>query len=122
MLSRASLQGNDERPRQGFALVGEKKLGRLSGDFGFASIDRSYDLYTGSSFAQEVGFSLDGDNHNTGIRIFSHASVKLTPVITTFGFYTRITGENIANLNTQGLNAGLNFGLKALANTTRKVF
>ena len=41
---------------------------------------------SGSSYAQEVGFSLNGDNENTGIRIFSHASFKLTPVVTAFGF------------------------------------
>ena len=122
MLTRVTLQGNDERRRGGFALVGEKQFGRLGGDFGFASIDRNYGLYSGSSYAQEVGFSLNGDNYNTGIRIFSHASYKLTPIVTAFGFYTRITGENIVNLNTQGLNAGLSFDLKALANSKRKVF
>lgn len=122
MLSHVQLQADDEAPRQGFAIVGEKKLGKLSGDFGFASIDRNYGLYSGSSFAQEVGFSLNGDNYNTGIRIFSHASYKLTPVITAFGFYTRITGQMITNINAQGLNAGLTFDLKALANTHTRVF
>ena len=115
-------QGDDEAPRQGFAVVGEKKIGKLSGDFGFASIDRDYGLYSGSSYAQESGFSLNGDNYNTGIRVFSHLQYKITPVVTAFGFYTRITGENIVNFNTQGLNAGLTFDLKALANSGRKVF
>ena len=86
MLSHVYLQGDEERPRQGFALVGEKKIGKLSGDFGFASIDRDYGLYGGSSFAQEVGFSLNGDNYNTGIRIFSHANYKVNSVVTAFGF------------------------------------
>jgi hypothetical protein len=122
MVNRVSLQGDDERPRQGFALVGEKKIGKLSGDFGFASIDRNYGLYSGSSYLQEIGFSLNGDNYNTGIRIFSHVNYKLTPVITAFGFYTRITGQMITNLDAQGLNAGLSFDLKALANSGRKVF
>lgn len=122
MVTRVHLQDNEEAPRQGFALVGEKKVGKLGGDFGFASIDRNYGLYSGSSFAQEVGFSLNGDNYNTGIRIFSHLNYKLTPVITAFGFYTRMTGEKITNLNTQGLNAGLTFDLKALVNSKTKVF
>ena len=122
MLSHVYLQGDEERQRQGFALVGEKKIGKLSGDFGFASIDRDYGLYGGSSFAQEVGFSLNGDSYNTGIRIFSHAAYKITPVVTAFGFYTRITGENITDLNTQGLNAGLSFDLKALVNKEKRVF
>ncbi len=121
-LDRISLQGDDESPRQGFALAGEKKVGKLSGDFGFASIDRNYGLYSGSSFLQEVGFSLNGDTYNTGIRIFSHASYKLTPVVTAFGFYTRITGQMITNLNAQGLNAGLTFNLKALSNTGKRIF
>jgi len=120
--SHVFLQGDEEARRQGFALVGEKKIGRLGGDFGFASIDRDYGLYSGSSFQQEVGFSLNGDTYNTGIRIFSHLNYKITPVITAFGFYTRITGQMITNLNAQGLNAGLNFDLKALVNTEKRVF
>jgi hypothetical protein len=123
MLSHVFLQGDEERQRQGFAIAGEKKVGKVSGDFGFASIDRDYGLYAGSSFEQEVGFSLNGDNYNTGIRIFSHLNYKVTSVVTAFGFYTRITGENIPNLDTQGLNAGLSFDLKALANKgSRPVF
>lgn len=122
-VSRTSFQGDNENPRQGFAVVGEKKVGKsLSGDFGFASIDRDYGLYSGSSFAQETGFSLNGDNYNTGIRVFSHMTYKINPVVSAFGFYTHITGSNIVNFATQGLNAGLTFDLKALVNTERRVF
>jgi len=121
-LNRVNLQGDDNRPRQGFALVGQKAIGKLSGDFGVASIDRDYGLYGGSSFAQEVGFSFNGDNYNVGIRILSHLNFKITPAITAFGFYTRITGDQFANINRQGLNTGLTFDLKALANTSRRVF
>jgi hypothetical protein len=122
MLSHVFLQGNEERQRQGFALVGEKTIGNLGGDFGFASIDRDYGLYTGSSFMQEVGFSLNGDTYNTGIRIFSHVNYKLTPSVTAFGFYTRITGAMITNLNAQGLNAGLSFDLKTLFKQEKRIF
>jgi hypothetical protein len=122
MLTRVSLQGDDEAPRQGVAIAAEKKIGRLGGDFGFASIDRNYGLYTGSSFAQEVGFSLNGDNYNTGIRFFSHLNMKIAPGVSAFGFYTRITGENITNLNRQGLNAGLTFDVKELINKERNIF
>ena len=121
-LSHIYLQGDEEARRQGFALVGEKKIGNFSGDFGFASMDRNYGLYSGSSLLQEAGFSLNGDSFNTGIRIFSHASYKLTSVVTAFGFYTRITGKMIPNLNAQGLNAGLSFDLKTLANTHTRIF
>lgn len=121
-LSHIYLQGDEEAPRQGFALVGEKKIRNFSGDFGFASIDRNYGLYSGSSLLQEAGFSLNGDSFNPGIRIFSHASYKLTSVITAFGFYTRITGKMIPSLNAQGLNAGLSFDLKTRANTHTRIF
>lgn len=64
---------------------------------------------------------MNGDSFNPGIRIFSHASYKLTSVITAFGFYTRITGKMIPSLNAQGLNAGLSFNLKTRANTHTRV-
>jgi hypothetical protein len=79
-------------------------------------------MYGGSSFAQEVGFSFNGDNYNVGIRVLSHMNYKITPAVTAFGFYTRITGEQFANINRQGLNTGLTFDLKALANTGKRVF
>jgi hypothetical protein len=130
MNSHVTLEGNDDARRQGFALVGEKKAGSVSGDFGFATVDRNYGLYTGSNFAQQIGFSLNGDNYNTGIRIFSHMNYRISPVVSAFGFYTRFTGtpENdpnngyLSNINTQGLNAGLSFNLKELFNTERRVF
>lgn len=42
--------------------------------------------------------------------------------MTAFGFYTRITGKMITNLNAQGLNAGLSFDLRTLANTQKRIF
>ena len=130
MNSHVTLEGDNEARRQGFALVGEKKLGKASGDFGFASIDRDYGIYTGSSFVQEIGFSLNGDTYNTGIRIFSHLSYRISPVLTASGFYTRFTGtafnnpnfNYLSNINSQGLNAGLSLDLKALANTRKRIF
>ncbi len=122
MNSHVSLQGDDEARRQGIAVVGEKKIGRVSGDFGFASIDRNYGLYSGSSFEQEVGFSLNGDNYNTGIRVFTHLVVKLTPSLSAQAFYTHITGQNIPNLNTQGYNAGLTLDLKSLLQRPNSLF
>ena len=117
MNSHVTLEGNDDARRQGFALVGDKKVGKLSGDFGFASIDRNYGLFTGSNFAQQIGFSLNGDTYNTGIRIFSHLSYKISPVVTAFSFYTRFTGtpfnnpnfNYLSNIDAQGVNAGLSF-------------
>jgi hypothetical protein len=121
-LSHVNLQGDDNAPRQGFALVGQKAIGKFSGDFGVASIDRDYGMYGGSRFAQEVGFSFNGDNYNVGIRVLSHLNYKITPAVTAFGFYTRITGDQFANINRQGLNTGLTFDLKALTNSRERVF
>ena len=115
-------QGDRKANRQGAALVGEKKIKGFTGDIGMASIDRDYGSYSGSSFECESGFSLNGDNYNTGIRVFSHAAYKINPVVTAFGFYTHLTGQNILGFNTQGLNAGLSFDLKALVNTEKVVF
>ncbi len=121
-LNRVNLQGADNSPRQGFALVGQKAVGKFSGDLGVASIDRDYGLYGGSRFAQEVGFSFNGDNYNVGIRALSHLNYKITPTVTAFSFYTRVTGEQFANINRQGLNAGLTFDLKSLANSGKRIF
>ena len=121
-VNNSTLQGDYNAARQGFALVGEKAFHRLSGDFGVASIDRDYGLYSGSSFAQEVGFSMNGDNYNVGIRVFSHMAFKLSPSVTAFGFYTRVTGQQFSNINNQGLNAGITVDLKSLTNTAARVF
>ena len=115
-------QGDEQDPGHGFAVVAEKKVGRLSGDFGYASIDPDYGVYIGHSFVDEVGFDLNGDNYNSGNRIFSHLSYKINPVVTAFGFYTHILGADQLTINFQGLNAGLSFDLKALVNTEKTVF
>jgi hypothetical protein len=118
-----NLQGLDIKGASGFAIAVEKKVGtRLSGDFGFASIDKDYAVYYGSRYVHAAGFSLNGDTYSQGKRPFIHASYKINPVVSAFGFYTHAVGEKVYNLNQQGLNAGLSFNLKALANTERRVF
>ncbi len=125
-LNDVQLEGNDQKPRQGVSLTGEKKIGKFSGDLGFASINRDYGIYIGSNLLEQIGFSLNGDNYNTGIRYFSHVSYKINPVVNAFGFYTHNVGNNGAeaysSINTQGLNAGLSFDLKALVNSEKQVF
>jgi hypothetical protein len=119
-------QGDEQDPGHGYAVVVDKKVGRLSGDLGYASIDTDDGVYTGHSFVDEVGFSMNGDNYNTGKRVFAHVSYKLNPVVNAFGFYTHTTQTipqvDGTTLNTQGLNAGLSFDLKALVNTEKAVF
>lgn len=106
----------------GFAVTAEKRFHKLAGDAGFAMIDGDYTVYSGSRYPHAVGFSLNGDTYGQGNRPFVHASYKIAPGVTAFGFYTHALGNTIRTFNQQGLNAGLNFDLKAWANVEKKVF
>ncbi len=118
-----NLQGTPVAGGSGFAIVAEKKItDRLSGDAGFDSVDENYGVYPGSLAIQAVGFSLNGDTYGLGKRPFTHVSYKVNSVITAFGFYTHAVGERQVTLNQQGMNAGLNFNLKALVNSEKRVF
>ncbi len=117
-IASASLTG-----ASGFAVAAEKKFGRLSGDVGYASIDNNYSAYSGSRLLAVARFSLNGDAYGQGKRPFVHASYKIAPGVTAFGFYTHEVGsERVSTLNQQGLNAGVTFDLKAMVNTTKRVF
>lgn len=115
-------QGANVTAGNGFATFVGKKVGRLSGDVGYASVDRYYTVYGDSRFFDSVGFSLNGDTYSTGNRIFTHASVKINPVVSVFGYYTHTTSGDDYTFNKQGFNAGLKFDLKALANTEKRIF
>jgi hypothetical protein len=107
----------------GFAVAFDKKLGKLSGDIGFATIDSNYSVYANSRSFHAVDFSLNGDTYGLGNRPFAHASYKIAPGVTAFGFYTHEVGSTrVPTYNQQGLNAGVTFDLKAMVNTTKHVF
>jgi hypothetical protein len=107
----------------GFAVAVQKKVANLSGDFGYASVDKHYSVYTGGRFLESVDFPLNGDTYGQGNRLFVHASYKIAPGVTAFGFYTHEVGsEHVVTLNQQGINAGVNFDLKTLVNTEKLVF
>ena len=107
----------------GFAVALEKKVGPFSGDIGYASIDNDYSVYTGSRFFEAVCFPLNGDAYGQGNRPFVHASYKIAPGVTAFGFYTHEVGSaRVLTLNQQGLNAGMTFDLKAMVNKAKLVF
>lgn len=107
----------------GFAVTLDKKMGRLKGDVGFATVDSRYSVYANSRFFSAVGFTLNGDTYGLGNRPFVHASYKLAPGVTAFGFYTHEVGSTrVSTLNQQGLNAGMTFDLKELANKGKRVF
>ena len=122
-LNTVTLQGLAIKGAPGGAVSFEKKLGtHLSGDLGLASIDKDYSVYFGSRFVHAYGFSLNGDSYGQGDRVFSHLSYKINPVVTASGFYTHAFGGRVLNFNQQNLSGGLNFDLKALVNTEKRVF
>jgi hypothetical protein len=107
----------------GFAAAAEKKLGRVSGDIGYASIDQHYAVYSNSRYFEAVSFTLNGDAYGSGNRLFTHASYKIAPGVTAFGFYTHKVGsEHVVTLNQQGWSSGINFDIKAMVNKEKLVF
>ena len=63
-----NLQGLNVAGSPGGALVFEKKVSRLSGDFGYAYIDKGYSALSGHRFFHAVGFGLNGDTYSIGQR------------------------------------------------------
>jgi hypothetical protein len=106
----------------GFAVALDKKVGRVSGDAGYASIDGGYSGYQYSRVSDAIGFTLNGDSYGVGRRFYTHAAVRITPSVSAFGFYTHQVFDNDFSMNKQGLNAGLKFDLKALINSGKQVF
>ncbi len=107
----------------GFAVAIDKKFRNLSGDFGFATVDSDYAVYLNSRFIHSVGFSLNGDTYGLGNRAFTHASYKIAPGVTAFGFFTHEVGSTrVLTHNQQGWNSGVTFDLKAMVDKERLVF
>ena len=126
-LNTITLQGLPIAGGSGFAVTADKQIGkRFNIDGGFASVDEGYTVYGNSRYLHSSGFTLNGDTYGLGNRPFTHASLKIAPGVTAFGFYTHAVGSGVAarvlDLNLQGLNAGLTFDLKAWANLDKKVF
>jgi hypothetical protein len=122
-LNTVNLQGLDVAGGSGFAVTLQKAVtNRLSGDIGYADIDKDYSVYFADRFFHAVAFALNGDQYGLGKRPFIHGFYKVNSVVTAYGFYTHEVGAGINTLNKQGLNGGLNFDLKALANTGKRVF
>ena len=63
----------------GFAVTLDKKIGRLSVNVGFATVDSRYDVYDNHRFIHATGFPLNGDTYGQGNRPFVHASFRLVP-------------------------------------------
>jgi len=107
----------------GFAIYAEKLIAKKV-DFGagYASIDDRYAAYSGSPYLANVGFGWNGDTFSAGKRAFTKLDWKVANGVSVFGFYTHTTTYINPTANLQGYNAGMNFDLKTLANTGRKVF
>jgi hypothetical protein len=107
----------------GFAVTAAKSVNKLSGDIGFATIDSDYSVYANSRVFHGGGFPLNGDAYGQGNRVFTHASYKIAPGFTAFGYFTHeVGGTRVLTLNQQGLTAGMNFDLKAMINKEKLVF
>lgn len=118
-----ALQGLPIAGGAGFAVDADKQVApRINFGAGFASVDPGYSVYAGSRFANSIGFALNGDSYSMGKRPFLHTTVRLTRAVSAFGFYTHHVGPRTNNLAQQNLNAGLNFDLKALINSEKRIF
>jgi hypothetical protein len=117
-----TFEGISPAAGSGFAVAAEKGYRDLKGDAGYASVDTNY---AGTYGAERLGvasaFALNGDAYGVGKRVFVHGSYKVNSVVTAFGYYTHAVGPRVLNLNQQGLNAGLNFDLKAMINSKKRV-
>ena len=107
----------------GFAVGLNERFGRLSGDLGYAQVDKDYAVYAGRYF-HAIGFALNGDTIAMGKHPFIHAVYQIAPGVSAVGYYTHgLTSINEGfDMNRQGWTAGMNFDLKAMINKEKLVF
>jgi len=107
----------------GFAVAVNEKVGKLSGDLGYAEVDEDYSVYGGRYF-HATGFSLNGDTIAKGKHPFLHAAYQLAPGVSAVGYFTHgLTDKDQGfDMNRQGWTAGMSFDLKAMANMEKRVF
>jgi len=121
--NKVAISGIDFAGGSGFAVSANKLiLKRLDFMGGYSSVDNCYAVYGGSIYLATVGFAWNGDAYESGRRGFARANLKLVNGITAFGFYTHTVAAPTIGHNLQGLNAGLNFDLKASVNQMKRIF
>ncbi len=103
----------------GFSITGEKTLRKkLTLQAGYADIDYNYDVYSASGNNSIWAFALNGDQYGLGERAFFRATLKVTPYVNLFGFYTRIVDYSYASngfvWNRTALNTGVQIDFKKL--------
>jgi hypothetical protein len=85
-------------------------------------VDDQYAIDGGSIYLATVGFAWNGDNYETGKRMFGKAEVKLPRGVTAFGFFTHAVTPITIGHNQQGWTSGITVDLKAIANSGPKIF
>lgn len=105
----------------GFAIALNEKFKKLSGDLGYADVDKDYSVYGGRYF-HAAGFALNGDTIAKGKHPFIHAAYQIAPGVSAVGYYTHGLTSQGFDFNQQGWTAGLTFDLKAMVNQEKLVF
>jgi hypothetical protein len=106
----------------GFSVALNEKIGKLSGDLGYADIDQNYSVYANSRFFHAEGFALNGDTIAEGKHPFIHAAYQLAPGVSAVGYYTHGLTSQGFDPNRQGWTAGMSFDLKAMINSEKRIF
>jgi hypothetical protein len=106
----------------GFSVALNEKIGKLRGDLGYADIDQNYSVYANSRMFHAEGFALNGDTIGEGKHPFVHAAYQFAPGVSAVGYYTHGLTSQGLDPNRQGWCGGINFDLKAMINTEKRVF
>ncbi len=96
----------------GFSMdVSKTFKSQLQTDIGYASIDKAYAAYSGSSFLLAVKLAWNSDSMMNGNHPFVRVNWKVAPGVALLGFYTHNVDSNIYSINGQTLEAGFNYNL-----------
>ncbi len=103
----------------GFAITAEKVVRKKTTlQAGFANIDTNYDVYSASGNNAIWAFALNGDQYGMGKRPFVRATIKVTPYLSLFGFYTHLVDYDYNRdgfiWNNTALNTGVQVDFKKL--------
>jgi hypothetical protein len=103
----------------GFAITVDKSIKkRIDLQAGFADIDYNYDAYSNSGGNAIWGFALNGDQYGMGKRPFVRATIKVTPYLSIFAFYTHLVDYNYDRdgfvWDQMALNTGVQIDFKKL--------
>ena len=103
----------------GYSITAEKTIHKNTTlQAGFADIDYDYDVYSASGNNSIWAFSLNGDQYGMGKRPFFRATIRVTPYVNLFGYYTHLVDYSYARdgflWNRTALNTGVQIDFKKL--------